>query len=410
MNLPFKAGPTLDGDCFSPIRETLCLDGCKWDPQIGDVSTLAPFPIILDGPSVEFLGSTAERLSREIIEAEKEILNRWELLSRLGLPSRLSSLLLREPDVRNEALRTMRFDFHFTTSGWLISEVNSDVPGGFVEASDFPSLVSSAFTGLEPTGDPTRTWTESILTGRTGDGAIALVAAPSFTADQQVAAYLGKAIARVGIPAYLCVPSQLKWRDRYAFLSTSYFEGPVSAIVRFYQAEWLAALPRKAGWEDLLTSRKTPVANPGAAIVSESKLFPFLVDQLDTKVETLKAVFPETRSLREAPWQTDDTWVVKGTLSNCGDRVVMRSQLTRQEWETERRWILRRPTAWVAQKRFESVPVSTQTGPLYICFGVYTIDGRMAGIYGRGARRPLIDYKAVDVAVLRERSISSSHG
>jgi hypothetical protein len=49
-------------------------------------------------------------------------------------------------------------------------------------------------------------------------------------------------------------------------------------------------------------------------------------------------------------------------------------------------------------------------GLLYLCFGVYTIDGRGVGIYGRGATRPLIDYEAVDIPVLRENSVSSSHG
>ena len=37
---------------------------------------------------------------------------------------------------------------------------------------------------------------------------------------------------------------------------------------------------------------------------------------------------------------------------------------------------------------------------MYPCLGVYTIDGRAAGIYGRIAPKPFIDYAAVDVAVL----------
>jgi hypothetical protein len=37
---------------------------------------------------------------------------------------------------------------------------------------------------------------------------------------------------------------------------------------------------------------------------------------------------------------------------------------------------------------------------MYPCLGVYTIDGRAAGIYGRLSARPLVDYAAVDVAVL----------
>ena len=115
----------------------MCLDGCKWDPQIGDIGTLARFPIILERSTSEFLGSIAERLTREIFDAEVEILNRPELLARLGLPSRLFSVLERGAQIHQGAPRVMRFDFHWTTSGWLISEVNSDVPGGFVKRPIF---------------------------------------------------------------------------------------------------------------------------------------------------------------------------------------------------------------------------------------------------------------------------------
>ena len=35
----------------------------------------------------------------------------------------------------------------------------------------------------------------------------------------------------------------------------------------------------------------------------------------------------------------------------------------------------------------------------HLCFGVYVIDGRAAGIYGRMATQPLINHTARDVAV-----------
>src|SRR5947207_3391973 len=34
------------------------------------------------------------------------------------------------------------FDFHYTTQGWRISEANSDVPGGFSEASYFTGMMA----------------------------------------------------------------------------------------------------------------------------------------------------------------------------------------------------------------------------------------------------------------------------
>jgi hypothetical protein len=54
----------------------------------------------------------------------------------------------------------------------------------------------------------------------------------------------------------------------------------------------------------------------------------------------------------------------------------------------------------VAQRRFAALPVETPAGPMFPCLGVYTVDGQAAGIYGRLAAKPLIDYAAVDVAIL----------
>jgi hypothetical protein len=38
---------------------------------------------------------------------------------------------------------------------------------------------------------------------------------------------------------------------------------------------------------------------------------------------------------------------------------------------------------------------------MYPCLGVYTIDGRAAGIFGRMAPSPLINMTAIEVAVLQ---------
>jgi hypothetical protein len=38
--------------------------------------------------------------------------------------------------------------------------------------------------------------------------------------------------------------------------------------------------------------------------------------------------------------------------------------------------------------------------PWFPCLGLYTVDGRIAGAYGRIARKPLINGFAQDIAVL----------
>jgi hypothetical protein len=49
----------------------------------------------------------------------------------------------------NQNIRLMRFDFHPSIDGnWVVTEVNSDVPGGFAEASLMPQLAKDVL-GIE---------------------------------------------------------------------------------------------------------------------------------------------------------------------------------------------------------------------------------------------------------------------
>jgi hypothetical protein len=106
---------------------------------------------------------------------------------------------------------------------------------------------------------------------------------------------------------------------------------------------------------------------------------------------------PETRS----PWRVDDgDWVVKPTLAHEGYHVAM-SGVTEPATLTG---ILRsaywRPRRWTAQRRFSAAPLATPDGIKYPCIGVYIVDGRVAGLYGRIASQPLIDGSAEDIVLL----------
>jgi len=62
-------------------------------------------------------------------------------------------------------------------------------------------------------------------------------------------------------------------------------------------------------------------------------------------------------------------------------------------------------TVFVAQRRFELIPLLTAEGYVYPCIGVYTINGRAAGAYGRLGSKPLIDATAQDVAILTKKPV-----
>jgi hypothetical protein len=174
--------------------------------------------------------------------------------------------------------------------------------------------------------------------------------------------------------------------------------------VRFYQGEWLAKLPRRGGWPFLFHSGVTPVTNPGSALLIESKRFPLVWDSLTTPLSTWRALLPETRDPRNAPWLRDSSWLLKAAFCNTGDEVAIRQSIPVKHWKSASRSARWHPSHWVAQHRFEPIPAHTPMGPMYPCLGVYTIDGRAAGIYGRLSPGPVIDYAAIDVAVLIDTS------
>jgi hypothetical protein len=171
-------------------------------------------------------------------------------------------------------------------------------------------------------------------------------------------------------------------------------------IVKFYQAEWLARLPRKFGWEKFFRGGKTPVANPPLAVISESKRFPLVWDQISTRVPTWQTLLPETRDPRDAPWASDESWLLKTAMCNNGDTVCIKDSMSHKAWFRLRMSVQLSPGQWIAQRRFESVPASTPIGPRHVCIGVYTVNGQAAGAYARLSEKPVIDYSAVDVALL----------
>ena len=148
-----RVEPAVDTATLSSLRRRAVLEGCKWDPQVGDVDTLTPFPLVLKRSVWKQIASQAEQLTQEAVAAEEEISRRPELLKLLGLPPALCRVLAEEEPMTPAAVRVIRFDFHYTTQGWRISEANSDVPGGFSEASYFTGMMAEHFPGLRPAGN-----------------------------------------------------------------------------------------------------------------------------------------------------------------------------------------------------------------------------------------------------------------
>jgi hypothetical protein len=301
------------------------------------------------------------------------------------------------------AARVIRFDFHWTADGWKISEANSDVPGGYSEASSFPRAMSAHYPGTRLTADPAGALVGAVGAHVRRGGCVALLAAPGYMEDQQVIAFLAERLGAQGIAARCCEPLQLRFDHAVARLETSAPQR-VDAIVRFFQGEWLVGLSRRCGWPILLANGSTPVTNPAPALLSESKRFPLVWESLRERLPTWRRLLPETRDPRDAPWRGDDSWVIKSAFCNSGDTVMTRGITPAALWRKAAWDATWRPGGWIAQRRFEPVRIDTPLRRAFPCLGVYTVNGRAAGIYGRLTTGHLIDYAAIDAAVLVEDS------
>jgi hypothetical protein len=396
LGTPAGTAGASDETSFGAIRRRLVLEGCKWDPQLGDDCTIGRQPLLLREATWARLAAMASALSLETMEAEDELAGRPELYATLGVPPVLRRLWSpRPPAAAVRALRLMRFDFHLTADGWQVSEVNSDVPGGFAEASLLPSL----FLPLHPTaraaGNPAEAWVGGILDAAGGQ-AVALLSAPGFMEDLQVVSFLARSLRGRGSQAAVARVEDLLWEDGRAFLRRGREVLALGAVVRFVQAEWLLAWPRPRGWRWYFQATRTPVVNAGTALLTESKRFPLAWPRLRAGTRTWRALAPESREPAGVP---DAGWLLKGAFSNNGDAVIAPDE---PDWRQAARRARRDPARWVMQRRFVPVPIDTPLGPRYPCLGVYTLGGEPAGVYGRLSATPTIRHDATDVAVLVE--------
>jgi glutathionylspermidine synthase len=117
---------------------------------------------------------------------------------------------------------------------------------------------------------------------------------------------------------------------------------------------------------------------------------------------TWNALLPETGEVRGIETRSAD-WVFKPALGRVGEGIGINGVTPAKELDAIRRGLFFAPSAWVAQRRFEMVPLPTPLGPQHLCLGVYTVNGAAAGIYGRCSSSPIINHTARDVAVLLEK-------
>jgi hypothetical protein len=344
----------------------------------------------------ESLATAAEALSVELETIERELMNRPDLWDVLGMARAVQQTLESDEPWTPTAARVIRFDFHPTLDGWRISEANSDVPGGYTESSRFSAMMAEHEPAARLAGDPTASLCGALCERANEHGRIGLIAAPGYVDDQQIVAQIAAGLSERGIETATIRPEQLSWRSGLAHAGGS----PLDAIFRFHNGEWSTRVHTE-DWRLVFRGGRTAVCNPGAAVLSESKRLPLLWPELETPAPAWREFLPPTRAA-SAAWSSRDDWVLKAAYSNTGDAVLARGWARPSDYWLAFAHAAISPRTWIAQQRFDTIRLPTPLGPLHPCIGVYTVNGKAAGIYGRLAVQPVVDCRAFDTAVLIE--------
>lgn len=390
---------------YEEYRLTVMFDCFKWDPQFLDHNTIAKYALVITQEEYQELVQLTEALDRETRAAEEYLNAHLELAE----PLRLSKKMKKEVQMMknynsNQHVRLMRYDFHPTTEGkWAVSEVNSDVPGGFAEASLMPQAAINVLTEKDYTfKNFGENLIKAIVEKIPQNGRIALVHCTCYSDDRQIMQFLGEQLEERGFSVIYMAADHLKFIDTKAYSLLDGNEGQIDAVVRFAPLEWIADMKTRH-WQGYFDTTTTSCNHP-IAIFAQSKCFPFVWDVLEKNgidMSTWRELLPDTIDVKDAKGK--DGYIYKPVYGRVGENISIKESCTADEYKMIMREVKFLPKNYIAQKRFQSKPLEGIDGKEYhVCLGAYTVDTKHAGFYARISDTPRIDSNAADIPVLIE--------
>lgn len=390
---------------YDEYRLTLMFDCYKWDPQFEDNNTIAKYALVITEEEHNELQKFTEKLDKETREAEIFLNNHLELAKPLALPKKVNSEIKKMKNYNpEEHIRLMRYDFHPTVDGkWAVSEVNSDVPGGFAEASLMPQaameLIENRNIWYKNFGE---ILVKAVMEKVPSKGRIMLVHCTSYSDDRQVMQFLGDRLKLEGYSVIYGAADHLRFKNNEAYSILDGNEGPVDGIFRFTPLEWLTEIKPKK-WEGYFDT-KTISCNHPIAIFAQTKRFPLVWDSLEQNgisMTTWRELLPETIEVKAA--KGNDEYIYKPACGRVGEKISIKEACKGNEYKTILKDVKKHPQKYLAQKRFLSQPLLGEMGEEYhVCLGSYTVNGSHAGYYARISNLPRIDSNAADIPVLIE--------
>ena len=394
-------------DKYNDYRLDLIFNAYKWDPQFLDNNTIAKYALVITEEEDKKLKVLTEKLDKETRQAE-EILNKnLKLAKPLALPKKIYSELKNMNNYdASKHIRLMRYDFHPTIENkWVISEVNSDVPGGFAEASIMPQIAIDVLKEekyyYKNFGD---ILVNEITKKVVSKGTIILVHCTSYSDDRQVMQFLGDKLKNLGFNIIYGAADHLRFKNNEAFSILDGNEGKVDAIIRFTPLEWLIDIKPKH-WQGYFNTI-TPSCNHPIAIFAQTKRFPLVWDSLEEygmKLSTWRELLPETLEVKDV--KNKEGYIYKPACGRVGEKISIKEACIDDEYEKIIADVNRHPKKYLAQKKFLSKPLLGENGEeFHVCLGSYSVNGKHSGYYARISKLPRIDSNAADIPVLIERS------
>ncbi len=396
----------IPNDMYNEYKLDVMLDCYKWDPQFCDNNTVAKYALVLSEKEHEELKLLTEKLIKETTEAENFLNKNLKYTKALEIPNKfrsdIKSMKNYNPD---KHVRLMRFDFHPTLENkWAVSEVNSDVPGGFAEATlmnrkALEYLSNENYYAISFGNFLADAIKKKVCQG----GKIMLVHCTSYSDDRQVMQFLGDKLSGMGYEVIYAAADQLKFENGKAISILNNCEGEVDGIIRFSPLEWVADMKTK-NWHGYFNT-ETVSCNHPIAIFAQTKRFPFVWDLLESKgidLSTWRKLLPETLEVNDK--KVDDKFIYKPVYGRVGENISIKEACKDDEYKKILKDVKRHPKKYLAQKKFNSRPLTNEEGEeFHVCIGSYGVENSHAGYYARISRSPRIDSYAADIPVLIEK-------
>ena len=394
-------------DVFEDYRIDAIFDCYKWDPQFLDNYTLAKHVLVLTEEEASLIAKLTEELDIETRNAENFLNNNLELTKPLHLPKKINNELKRMNNYdEDKHIRLMRYDFHPTIDGsFKISEVNSDVPGGFAEASLLPELaikyLKSDNYKFINFGD---ILAEALKKKIKKNGTIMFVHCTCYSDDRQVMEYIGDKMEEYGYKVLYGAADHISFKDLKAYSELNNNQGEIDGIFRFTPLEWLKDIKPKTwdGYFDTIT----PSCNHPIAIFAQTKRFPLIWDTLEQNgisLKTWRELLPDTIEVKDL--KNKEGYIFKPACGRVGEKISIKEAISEDEYNRILKEVKKHPKDYLAQKKFISKPLITESGEEYhVCLGSYSVEKKHAGFYARISKTARIDSNAQDIPVIIERS------